>query len=234
MINLETFLLTFQSVSPVLLWLIFLLENTIIMMLALVVGELIINRKYFLRGIRTYSKRDWIIGVSTCCINTAITYLGFWLWKHQYIDIKFDWNGLVLIDFLLMFFVMDLLMFLFHYGIHKTGVYKKIHELHHTAIDPKPIDLFVLHPAETIGFGTLWLMVLYVFELNIYAIIFYLMLNVLFGIIGHLGFEPFKKGNVIFKWLGTSTFHHHHHQHIDCNFGFYTTIWDQLFGTLKK
>lgn len=235
MFNLETLLLTLQSISPLLLWFIFLLENVIIVIMALTFGELIINGKHLIEGIRNYSKRDWIICVFTCFINTVITYAGFWLWKHQYITIKFDIDGFIMLDFLIIFFAMDLLMYLFHYMIHKTGIYKSIHELHHTAIDPKPIDLFVLHPIETLGFGTLWLMVLMVVEINCYAIIFYLILNVVFGVVGHLGFEPFQnKDSVLFKWLGTSTFHHDHHKYMDYNFGFYTSIWDKLFRTLKR
>ena len=33
--------------------------------------------------------------------------------------------------------------------------------------------------------------------------------------------------------LTTSTFHAQHHQDIDHNFGFYTLIWDRLFGTIS-
>jgi len=36
----------------------------------------------------------------------------------------------------------------------------------------------------------------------------------------------------IFKYLGTSTFHAEHHEHLNYNYGFYTLIWDKLFGTL--
>ena len=34
--------------------------------------------------------------------------------------------------------------------------------------------------------------------------------------------------------IGGSTFHARHHQDLRCNFGFYTLIWDRLFGTLRK
>lgn len=34
------------------------------------------------------------------------------------------------------------------------------------------------------------------------------------------------------KHVGTSTFHAGHHRDADGNFGFYTLLWDRLFGTL--
>jgi sterol desaturase/sphingolipid hydroxylase (fatty acid hydroxylase superfamily) len=35
------------------------------------------------------------------------------------------------------------------------------------------------------------------------------------------------------KYLSTSTFHAQHHQNLKYNFGFYTLVWDHLFGTLS-
>ena len=32
--------------------------------------------------------------------------------------------------------------------------------------------------------------------------------------------------------IGTSTFHARHHQTPTSNYGFYTALWDRLFGTL--
>jgi sterol desaturase/sphingolipid hydroxylase (fatty acid hydroxylase superfamily) len=67
---------------------------------------------------------------------------------------------------------------------------------------------------------------------NLWAVVIYLSLNVLFGIVGHLGFEPlaaYKSGWI--RYLGTSDFHHAHHRDIHGNFGFYTSLWDRLFGT---
>jgi len=135
-----------------------------------------------------------------------------------------------------LFVAMDLLMYVFHIIIHKTFLYKAVHQLHHDAIDPKPIDLFVLHPVETMGFGSLWLMLLMVYGFNIYAIIIYLVVNVIFGLAGHLGIEPLPakvRQWPVIRYLGTSTFHHHHHQDIQHNFGFYTSVWDRLFNTYR-
>jgi lathosterol oxidase len=219
------------------LWPVFLLENVLITVLVLWSGRLIQQRFSPQPGSPyLYSRKEWLICGLTNVLNTIITYIGYWLWKNGFIGISAEVSWFILIDFLILFLAMDLLMYVFHYIIHKTWLYKAIHGLHHEAVNPKPIDLFILHPLETINFGALWLLLLLLSAFNIYAIVIYLMINVLFGMIGHLGMEPLStalRNKPFLKYLGTSSFHHQHHQDITHNFGFYTSIWDRLFGTYK-
>lgn len=217
--------------------LIFLIENGLITLLVLVFGK-IIQQKFATAPFvpYTYTRREWQICILTNFLNMLITYTGFWLWKHGIIRMTTNISLTIFKDFLLLFFAMDLLMFIFHYLIHKSLLYKFVHQLHHQAINPKPIDLFILHPIETISFGALWLILLLIYPFNIYAVIIYLIINVLFGMTGHLGIEPLpaKTRNLpLIKYLGTSSFHHNHHLKEDYNYGFYTSIWDRLFGTFK-
>lgn len=209
-------------------WLIFFVENVMI-----TCGVLVIGRFFYKGG---YTAKEWRICAVTNVLNTVVTYSGFWLWKHGRIEIGIACSWWIVIDFVILFMAMDLLMYVFHIFIHRTFLYKAVHQLHHEAIDPKPIDLFVLHPVETVGFGMLWLMLLMVYGFNSYAIIIYLVVNVLFGLAGHLGTEPLPervRSRPVIKYLGTSTFHHHHHQDVKYNFGFYTSIWDRLFNTYR-
>jgi sterol desaturase/sphingolipid hydroxylase (fatty acid hydroxylase superfamily) len=63
----------------------------------------------------------------------------------------------------------------------------------------------------------------------------YLVLNVLFGTLGHACVEPFPKSWarwILVRQIGTSTFHAKHHLQPRTNYGLYTVIWDRLFGTL--
>ncbi|WP_236059926.1 sterol desaturase family protein [Chitinophaga rhizophila] len=210
------------------LWLLFLVENLLITCSILLIG------RFFHKD--TPTSAEWTMCIITNILNTVITYAGFWMWKHHIIHITTVWSWQVLPDFLLLFIGMDLLMFLFHLTIHKTFLYKAVHQLHHAYTDPSPIDLFVLHPVETIGFGALWLLLLVVYPFNFYAVMIYLTVNVIFGLAGHLGVEPLPvqvRNLPIVRYLGTSTFHHQHHQDINYNFGFYTSIWDRLFKTYK-
>jgi Delta7-sterol 5-desaturase len=219
-------------------WGLFLLENVLLTGLVLGGGRLLLQKLQKTGGgVSAYTRREWVLCGITNILNTVVTYAGFWLWKKHFITITMGGPWRILPDFLLLFFSMDLLMFLFHFLIHKTFLYRSIHLLHHGSIDPKPIDLFILHPVETLSFGTLWLVLLILYPFNIYAILIYLTVNLVFGLTGHLGMEPLPE-NIqqlpVLRWLGGSTFHHHHHKDIHYNFGFYTTIWDRLFGTLHR
>jgi sterol desaturase/sphingolipid hydroxylase (fatty acid hydroxylase superfamily) len=96
--------------------------------------------------------------------------------------------------------------------------------------------LFVLNPAENIAFGLLWLGVISMYTFSWTGISIYLLLNVVSGTIGHLGVEPFPDSWL--RWPGLrvlagGSFHAQHHQDIEHNYGFYTLIWDRLFGTIR-
>ncbi len=76
---------------------------------------------------------------------------------------------------------------------------------------------------------------LVIYPMSVSGLIGYLTLNVIFGTLGHSGVEPFPvvvKSIPLLRLVGTSTFHAEHHEHPIYNFGFYTLIWDKLFGTL--
>lgn len=215
-------------------WVLFLAENVLLTFIVLFSGRMIQRRE---GSDPAYTRRDWLICGMTNVLNTVVTYAGFWLWKHGLIVIRVELSWRILTDFLLLFFSMDLLMYLFHFLIHKTVLYRLIHGLHHEATDPKPIDLFILHPVETMSFGGMWLLLLLLLPFNWYAILIYLTVNLVFGMMGHLGMEPLPvrwRGSWVMRGLGSSTFHHDHHRDVDHNFGFYTTIWDRMFGTLRK
>ncbi|MBS0028585.1 sterol desaturase family protein [Chitinophaga sp. 22321] len=226
-----------------LLWIIFLAENTAIMIGVLIFGK-VLQRRFGQAAITTvpkasmfaYSRRQWAIAWLTTLLNTVVTYAGYWLWIQGDIRLTTTFSGRILLDALILFFAMDLLMYVFHYLIHKTPLYKLLHTLHHEAVDPEPIDLFILHPLETLSFGALWLLLLLLCPFNIYGIIIYLIINVIFGMTGHLGMEPVPENMrqwPLLKYLGTSTFHHTHHRNEQCNFGFYTSIWDRVFRTFN-
>lgn len=223
-----------SSQSALNLWLIFLIENIAVTASALFAGWATLN--LLKKEAKPATTKEWRICLVTNLINTAVTFSGFWLWRHQYLQFSFDLNWRIATDFLAIFLLMDLAMYFLHYAIHHSVIYKIIHRFHHQYENPIPIDLFVLHPLETVSFGLLWLGVISIYSFNFYAIVIYLAANVVFGIAGHLGIEPLSaeiRNKPILKYLGTSSFHHTHHLDINQNFGFYTNLWDKLFRTYK-
>ena len=220
--------------STLSLWFIFLAENLLVTAIALFAGWLTLRLSN--KPIHPASKTEVLTCLATNAINTIVTFAGFKLWQYGYITFGFELSWHIIPHFILLFLAMDLAMYIFHYAIHHSVVYKAIHRFHHHYNNPIPIDLFVLHPLETVSFGALWLVTIALFPFNFYAVIIYLTVNVVFGIAGHLGIEPVSdklRNSLLLKYLGTSSFHHAHHTDVSYNFGFYTSIWDRVFKTYK-
>jgi lathosterol oxidase len=206
---------TLADLPAFMAWIIFLVENVILTCIVLYAGHVLQRRERDSATRYVYTRHEWLTCAVTNILNTVVTYAGFWLWKQQIIIMDVDISWRILPNLLLLFFAMDLLMYLFHLLIHKSILYKAVHQLHHKAIDPKPIDLFILHPVETISFGAMWLVLLVLYPFNMYATLIYLTMNLIFGLVGHLGMEPLpaRVRNVsAIQLLGTSTFHHNHHK----------------------
>jgi sterol desaturase/sphingolipid hydroxylase (fatty acid hydroxylase superfamily) len=225
--------LSWQAALPL-----FLVENLLVLLLAVGFGYLLqagFGRRQALGPLyRLPSSQQLWLATGTLLLNTGITFAGFLLWRHGAIAIREGVSYRMVLDFVVLFLGMDLLMYVFHYAIHHTRLYRWVHGLHHAYTEPQPIDLFVLHPAETLGFGALWLFLMAVYPANFLAIGTYLAANVLFGVLGHSGVEPFPgawQRRPLLKYLGSSGFHFQHHQDARHNFGFYTSLWDRLFGT---
>lgn len=220
--------------------LLLLAENLIVFLLAVATGSLML-KLFPLRRVAHAPERtepmEVVLTISTILLNTVVTILGWWLWKIGIITFRTDTGFRALIlDPLLLLLVMDLAMYGLHRLAHWNRLYPFLHKTHHRYDRPHPLTLFVLNPFEAIAFGGLWLVVVALYDWSWIGMSIYLALNVLFGVIGHLGVEPFPdrwKSLPVVQWISTSTFHARHHQDKGYNFGFYTLLWDRLFGTLS-
>ena len=182
-----------------------------------------------LRGIEV------IAATSAVILNAAIGVLGCSLWQAEIISIRSNSPLFWLFDCMVMILAMDLGMYWSHRLAHFPAVYRLLHRFHHRHATTNPISLFVLHPLEVLGFGGGMILFLCVYSMSLNGLLAYLFLNVLFGTIGHSGVEPFPAswGSIpVLRLMGTSTFHAGHHTCELYNFGFYTLLWDKLFGTL--
>lgn len=173
--------------------------------------------------------------VGAVVLNAAVSVAGWWLWKAGFITLRESSAATLLLDCVVMVLFMDLGMYVFHRLAHHPVIYVLFHRFHHRHETTNPISLFVLHPVEVAGFGGLMIVFLLVYPISVGGLIAYLTLNIVFGTLGHSGVEPFPRvfqRVPILRLLGTSTFHAEHHEHQQYNFGFYTLLWDKLFGTL--
>jgi lathosterol oxidase len=215
-----------------------LLENVGLFGAALLFGELIIRLFPARRATPPpppVTRMEIILAATCVVMNTVVTIVGWWLWRRGIIVIRRDAGWRSLADVAILLLAMDLGMYLTHRLAHWPPIYRRIHAPHHQFDHPRPLNLFVLHPLEVLGFGSLWLAVMWIYPASWLGTCAYLSLNLIFGTLGHLGVEPLPA-----RWprwflarhVGTSTFHAEHHLRGHYNFGFYTLIWDRLFGTL--
>lgn len=180
-------------------------------------------------------KRELALAFSCVLLNSVVALTGWYLWRRGIIVIHNDISVFTIIDVIVLLLMMDFLMYVTHRICHHKLFFSWVHGTHHLYSRPRPLSLFVLNPLEVFGFGALWLVVLSIYHSSWAAIVVYLLLNAAWGTIGHIGVEPMPKFWPKIPLLGrlsTSTFHSQHHRLEDKNFGFYTDVWDRLFGTV--
>ncbi|ROH94718.1 fatty acid hydroxylase family protein [Chryseobacterium cucumeris] len=179
------------------------------------------------------TRSDFYLSLLTIGCNSFVMLLGAFLWKKGWIVPGQTESVIgIIAEVAVLLLLMDFLMYLFHFAAHLPLVYKVLHGKHHEHISTNFLSLFVLHPLETIGFGLMMLVILIGYDFSVISISIYLLLNLIWGTIGHLNREFFPASFDRF-FVGTTRFHNQHHLDESKNFGFYTSIWDRLFRTYK-
>jgi sterol desaturase/sphingolipid hydroxylase (fatty acid hydroxylase superfamily) len=216
-----------------------LVGNWLVFFLTLAVGR-VLARRYQRKPTtpppEPVTARELWLATSCVLVNTLVTIAGILLWQHGVIQIRLQVGWRVALDALVLIVAMDFLMYLFHRLAHLPWVFPLVHATHHEYNNPRPLTLFVLNPFETLAFGVLWVLVITVYSSSWLGIALYLTFNLAFGLIGHLGVEPLPASWIaipVVREVSTSTFHAEHHLDADHNFGFYTLLWDRLFGSLS-
>lgn len=179
------------------------------------------------------SRSDVYLSFLTIGCNSFVMILGVFLWKHGLIILNQNQSVIVVIaEVIALLLLMDFMMYIFHYAAHIPFVYRILHGKHHEHTSTNFLSLFVLHPLEVIGFGIMMLILLMLYNFSVTAVAIYLMINLIWGTIGHLNREFFPPQLDRF-FIGTTRFHNQHHKDESKNFGFYTSLWDRIFGTYK-
>jgi len=180
-------------------------------------------------------RAEILLAFSAVLLNTLVAVDGWVLWRRGWIHVQTGGGYRTFLDAVVLLVAMDFLMYVTHRLAHLRWVFPLIHATHHRYDRPRPLSLFVLNPAEVLGFGALWLALLCVYTSTWTGILLYLAVNLVFGTMGHLGVEPFPRAWEkwpVLRHVGSSTFHAGHHGHPERKFGFYTDVWDRLFRTM--
>lgn len=174
------------------------------------------------------TKHDLYNSIIVVTINILVAIPGYFLFKNG--NIQFTTTDNFFLDFALLFFAFDLVMYLLHLVSHFVWPFKKFHDTHHSHEYFNAISLYVMAPTESILFGLLLTACALFIQLNLYSFLVFIFLNWALGVIGHLNTNNIKQPLL----FGNHVFHKTHHQHANSNFGFYTVIWDRVFGTYHK
>jgi lathosterol oxidase len=214
------------------------LENVVLFLVAVGLGNVLLRLPTMVRLLpdpgRISRLQAWL-AASAILMNSVVTVAGWGLWKAGVIHLDTTVTARIGADFVALLLLMDLLMYAGHALAHRPAVFPLAHALHHRFVDARPATLYALHPLEILGFGGLWLAALTVHAFSVWAVLGYTAVNLVFGIFGHLGVEvlpPAVRRSPVFRWIATPTLHAGHHLQPAYNLGFYTSIWDRLFGTL--
>jgi sterol desaturase/sphingolipid hydroxylase (fatty acid hydroxylase superfamily) len=228
-----------QSASWPELLVLFLFENLAILALVVLFGGWAAARFSSRRvapAPEPLSRTEVISALTNILLNTLTTLVGLWLWRKGIIRFRADVGLRALADVVVLLLGMDFLMYALHRVAHTRVLYSLLHQFHHRYDRPRPLTLFALNPFENLAFGGLWLTFISIYHASWLGMSIYLMLNVLFGAVGHLGVEPFPRAwaeSPVLRHMAGGSFHAQHHQDARHNFGFYTLFWDRLFGTLR-
>ncbi len=143
------------------------------------------------------------------------------------------------IKFGLMFVVLDLLDWVYHFAMHHIPVFWRFHLVHHTdqAIDAS--TTVREHPGETVirnGFLALWVVLC---GIPPELLVLRQTVETVSNILSH---TSFRLGGVWARVLGwvliTPNLHHVHHDarlpYTNSNYGDVFSVWDRLFGTHRN
>ncbi len=178
------------------------------------------------------TRRDLLLSLVIVVINIAVGVPGWWLWREGHIVLTEPAIWVTLLDGLIIFLVFDFAMYALHRLMHTGWLYRTFHGRHHDHVDVSGISFYVMNPAEALGFALILIGLLWVRPMSLHALLVFVFFNWAYGTMGHSG-VPIRS-----RWLvwcvGDSAFHHRHHTQMRGNYGFYSSIWDRLFGTRLK
>ena len=174
------------------------------------------------------SKSDWSHSLWILLLNIVVAVPGYLLFYYDVVQFGYAVDMVaILVDVLLMVLVVDMLTYWGHFSAHRVAWLKKFHEVHHEHVEFNELSLYVMHPVEAIGLVVIFTLLFTLVSFNFYAVVIFLIFNWIWGVIAHFVPTNNRKSHLFTNNL----FHAVHHQKGECNYGFYTTLWDRVFKT---
>lgn len=162
-----------------------------------------------------------------------------WGWRqHGWTKITLDWGELPVwywpVSVLIYLFVQDCWFYWTHRAMHRPGLFRLAHAIHHQSRPPTAWAAMSFHPWEAISGAIVVPALVFVVPIHLSALAMVLTIATVMGVTNHIGWEMFPRRLVhspLGNWLITASHHERHHEEYQCNFGLYFRFWDRVCGT---
>ena len=141
--------------------------------------------------------------------------------------------------FLASFILLDFGEYVYHVIVHKVKRFWMFHSVHHS---DKIVDVSTTlreHPGENIIRLAFTLLFVFWGGIPFWTLVLRQIIQVFTTLFAHMNYRLPEKTDKVLSWLfitpNLHQVHHHYKQpYTDSNYGDVLSIWDRLFGTLKK
>ncbi|NUO01655.1 MAG: sterol desaturase family protein [Saprospiraceae bacterium] len=121
-----------------------------------------------------------------------------------------------------------------HRWMHRPGVFRIIHKVHHDSLVTSPWTSFSFHPLESVLQAVVVPALTFALPFHYAVLVVLLTAMTISATINHLDIEIYPKGTSrhwLGRWLIGATHHSLHHLEFRTNYGLYFTFWDKWMGT---
>jgi lathosterol oxidase len=128
------------------------------------------------------------------------------------------------------FVVADLTAYWVHRSFHLRPLFRHVHRFHHKFVATSPYVTTAMHPLEFVTLQIGAMLPLFFVPLPVVGVALVLLNSLVFNVIDHSGVRLSSS----LPWQGPTTYHDDHHLYFHVNFGQHLTLWDRIFGTLRR
>jgi len=197
------------------------------------------NRKISFRPRRDGQVRQEIMysfftSVLFACLGTLVLYSWQQGGTALYLDFgQYHWSWLI-ISVVVVLIIHETYYYWLHRWMHRPGVYKWVHRIHHESLTTSAWTSFSFHPVESFLQALPIFMLIYFIPLHPVSLITVFLIMSVTSVINHLNHELYPAGTSshwLGKWWIGATHHSLHHSQFNYNFGLYFTFWDHWMHT---
>lgn len=185
-----------------------------------------IDKKQFYTEVKWSVLTSLIFAVAGSC--TAL------LWQKGYTRLYIDVNKFPLwylpVSLLLSMFIHETYYYWLHRWMHRPGIFRLLHKVHHDSNTTSAWTAFSFHPLEGLLQAIILPVTIIFIPMHIFVLLFQLTIMTFSSVINHLEIETYPANfhkHFIGKWIIGATHHSLHHKQFKYNFGLYFTFWDK-------